>query len=132
MRPTDEEDGAAAGRLTALVVNNDDGVRLMLCEMLHVLGFDTVASGSAVKALALLEAVASYDLLVTDVRMPGDMDGAELASAARALRPTMKIIVVTGFGGQSMAQIPDGTPILSKPFVTSELKEQIEKLRRHS
>lgn len=131
MTPSETETeigGQTAQQPIALVAEDDDGVRPIFCEMLQYLGFETVAANSGMQAFELLQAN-FFDLLLTDVRMPGAMDGAALASAARQLHPEMMIIVVTGFGGQAVSQIPQGTPVLPKPFMMSDLQAQIEKLR---
>jgi DNA-binding NtrC family response regulator len=111
-----------------LIVDDDDTLRLLLREMLQILGLDVTAAGDGAEAFALLAAGESFDLLITDVRMPGHIDGPVLASSARSLYPHMQVVVMTGFGGERVAAIPDDTPIQKKPFRLKDLQELIGRL----
>lgn len=111
-----------------LIVDDDDAVRRVLCEMLQLIGFCVVAGESADDALMLLDADPSFDMLLTDIRMPGSMDGAKLAATVRERYPAMPIMVTTGFAGDAFADLPEGIPILWKPFLFKDLKARIEQL----
>jgi len=111
-----------------LIVDDDDTLRLLLREMLQILGLEVAAASDGAEALALLAAGESFDLLITDIRMPGHIDGPVLASSARALYPAMQVVVMTGFGGERVAAIPNDTPVLKKPFRLKDLQELISRL----
>lgn len=116
-------------RPKALVVDDDEYIRPTLSEMLGVMGFGIVDARGGSEALALLASEGPFDLLLTDVQMPGEIDGADLAAMAKQLYPAMLIIVNTGFGGDTLAMVPSGVPILKKPFAISDLLAHIGDLR---
>ncbi|WP_201315931.1 response regulator [Dyella sp. EPa41] len=111
-----------------LIVDDDDTLRLLLGEMLQILGLEVTAAGDGAEALAQLAAGESFDLLITDIRMPGHIDGPVLANSARALYPAMRVVVMTGYGGERVAALPDDMPILKKPFRLKDLQELISDL----
>jgi len=121
--------GSPGKRLTALVVCDDEEVMTAFCDMLEYLGFATFALNSVEAALGVLSSEQCFDLILTDVHMPGEMGGAALASAVRELRPEMMMVVVTGHGNESPAHLPPDTARLSKPFMIADLETQIAKLR---
>jgi PAS domain S-box-containing protein len=119
---SDEESADAPqepiGRGTVILVDDEDLVRMSTADMLNELGFDVVEAGSAEEALRLLKDGYAPDLLVTDHLMPG-MSGADLARAARAMRPSMPILVVSGYA--DVDGIAPDLPRLTKPFRNADL-----------
>ena len=113
----------ARGR--ALLVDDEELVRMSTADMLTDLGYDVVEAGSAEEALALLRQGIATDLLVTDHLMPG-MSGAELARAARALDPDLPILIVSGYA--EVDGIAPDLPRLTKPFRNAELAERLASL----
>jgi PAS domain S-box-containing protein len=109
---------ARSGRGTALLVDDEELVRISTADMLTDLGFDVMEAQTAEEALGLMEAGAHPDLLVTDHLMPG-MSGVELARAARALMPTLPVLVVSGYA--ELEGIAPELPRLTKPFRKAEL-----------
>lgn len=120
---------ASASLRRAVVVDDDEVLGPLFCEMLQFIGFETVSANNGADALSVLESQGPFDLLLTDVRMPGCVDGAALATAAKAAYPSMMIVVITGFGGNALASIPEGVPVLAKPFLLSDLEAQLQRLR---
>jgi CheY-like chemotaxis protein len=80
---------------TILVVEDDILVRLMIAEELRNAGFSVIEAANADEALTILQSITLVDLVVTDVAMPGSMDGLALATALRSTKPQVKIIVVS-------------------------------------
>lgn len=113
------------GRGTALLVDDEELVRISTADMLIDLGFKVVEASSAEEALRLLKGGTSPDLLVTDHLMPG-MNGAELASEARMLKPAMPILVVSGYA--EVEGIAPEWPRLTKPFRNAELAASLAAL----
>jgi len=113
---------------TVLIVDDDDTLRLLLGEMLQIMGLEVTAASNGTEALAQLAAGESFDLLITDIRMPGHIDGPVLANSARSLAPAMQVVVMTGYGGERVADIPDDLPVLKKPFRLRDLQELIDRL----
>ena len=120
-REVPAEAGQGAGRV--LLVDDEDGVREATAEMLTGLGYDVATAASGTEALAKLGE--RPDLLVTDHLMPG-MTGADLARAARAQRPDLKVLLISGYAG--IDQIPPDLPRLPKPFRVSELAQSLAAL----
>jgi signal transduction histidine kinase len=121
----DAEPGAAPVRARVLVVDDEPEVRRVLAETLEELGHETAVAAGGQEALDLL-AASSFDLLMLDFAMPG-MNGAEVATAARALRPDQKLIFVTGYAdtGAIEAAAADSL-ILRKPFRASEVAQAVQ------
>lgn len=89
--------------------------------MVEELGFEAVHAANADVAHALLTAGGRFDLLLTDVNMPGSLDGAALASLARAIDEKMMVVVATGRLDEVVGRLPPGLPTLRKPFRMREL-----------
>lgn len=110
-------DGSAQGiPATIIVVDDEEAVRTIVGEFLEDFGYHVLQADSGATALRLLEADPGAQLLVTDVRMP-DMSGLELADQATAIRPGLKIILISGFFVAQQVQ----RRCLRKPFRLREL-----------
>jgi signal transduction histidine kinase/CheY-like chemotaxis protein len=103
---------------TALLVDDEDFIRISIAEMLTDLGFDVREAASAEAALRAIEGGLRPDLLITDHLMPG-MTGVELAYAVKAWQPNIEILIVSGFA--EVDGIDPALPRLTKPFVQSDL-----------
>ncbi|WP_299656905.1 response regulator [Methylobacterium sp.] len=78
-------------------------------------GFSVLQAATAEIALNILEAETSIDILFTDIRLPGQMDGWQLAEAARSLRPGLPVIYATGFS-QTPPRLIEGSVFFTKPY----------------
>ena len=116
----------AAGHRVALV-DDEPHVRATLGEHLQGLGYAVSAFPSAEAALDMLERGAPLDALVTDLSMPG-MDGLSLAHSVRARRPSLPIILLTGFADPATEQRARGVHLLRKPTTGDELAATLAKL----
>lgn len=132
MTTADTGTGTKTALPQALVVEDGDDLRRMLCLMLNELGFNAVGVGNADAALALLQASEPFDLLLTDVNMPGSIDGSVLAAMVRQLYPGTAIVVATALPGQSLASLPEDVAVLPKPFHLKELAARIEHVKARS
>jgi PAS domain S-box-containing protein len=105
----------AVGPAAILIVEDDPLLREFAAGHLQSLGHrvQTAESGSA--ALALIESGAPVDLLFTDILMPGGINGPELVAAARALRPSLRVLYTSGYA-DSGTRIAPGEPLLPKPY----------------
>ena len=105
-----------------LLVEDDDLVRGSLEYMLARVGHDVSPSSDATSALQLLSS-ASFDVLLTDINLPGRLDGMELAVWARTAYPDMKIILMSGRHDleQSAQELCAGAVFLKKPFGMADL-----------
>ncbi|KUM43898.1 hybrid sensor histidine kinase/response regulator [Pseudomonas sp. EpS/L25] len=120
----------APGR-TVLVVDDERLVRMLVDEGLREHGFTTLQATDGAAALQVLESAIELDLLITDVGLPGDLSGCQLATLARARRPALEILLITGY---AEAQLPGesaalaGVEVLAKPFTLGRLLAQIDLL----
>lgn len=109
-----------------LFVDDDPLIAMSTVEMLEDLGHRVIEASSAVHALDILKSEQPIDLLVTDHVMPG-MTGIELAAATRQVRPSLPILLATGY-----ADLPEGTqldlPRLAKPYHQDQLRDRLEQL----
>jgi PAS domain S-box-containing protein len=112
--------------LAILLVDDEELVRTGTAEMLAELGHHVIQAGSGAAALLQLEECSSLDLVITDYLMPG-MTGAELAAEIQKRRPSLAILLATGYAtlaGDQMASLP----LLPKPFRQHELAARIAAL----
>ncbi len=112
---------------TVLVVEDEALVRMMTVTALTDLGYVVLQAANGKAALALIETGVPIDLLLTDVVMP-EMNGAELAAAARPLRPSMKIIFMTGYTRNAIVHngtLDPGVALLPKPFAIADLAAKV-------
>jgi PAS domain S-box-containing protein len=114
----------AAG--TALLVDDEELVRMTTAEMLSDFGFAVAEAGSAAEALRLIRDGLRPDLLITDHLMPG-MNGTELARIIRSEQPGVQILIVSGYA-ESEGVAPD-LPRLTKPFRSDELAASVASLQ---
>jgi CheY-like chemotaxis protein len=100
-----------------LVVEDEVLIREMVAEALEDQGFDVFVASNAADALRHIESGARVDALFTDVHLPGGMDGSELASRVRALRPDMPIVYASGrWNPSDQARLVPRSVFLSKPY----------------
>jgi CheY-like chemotaxis protein len=109
------------------VVEDDDDVRDLAVTVLREAGYNVLQAMNGGIALVLLQQEIPVDLLFTDIVMPGDPDGFDLAERAIALRPGLRVLYTTGYAGP--AQAPDDRvmygPMLRKPYRPAELLVEI-------
>ncbi|WP_221794826.1 cell cycle two-component system response regulator CpdR [Aquisediminimonas sediminicola] len=111
-----------------LLAEDDDVMREHLTRALVRAGYELDAVESGLDAMPLLEA-ARYDLLLTDIVMPG-MDGIELAQKASAIAPNMRVMFITGFSAVALrvAAQPPQAKVLSKPFHLRDLVLEVDRM----
>ena len=107
-----------------LVVDDEELVRILVVEVLEELGYVTYEAGDAASSLNTLKSSARIDLLVTDIGLPGGMNGRQLADAARALRPELKVLFITGYAEGAVidqGRIGPDMHVMTKPFAMDSL-----------
>ena len=125
------EEAAAAAPVTrvglgvALLVDDEELVRMSTADMLIDLGFEVLEAGSAEEALQMLNSGTIPTLLITDHLMPG-MNGADLAREVRLIVPTLPVLIVSGYA--AVDGVAPELPHLTKPFRNAELAESISAL----
>lgn len=114
--------------MLVLIVDDRADVAEMATDMVQELGHETITRTSAAAALALFRERSDVELLFTDIVMPGDMTGIEMARAARSLHPMLKVILTTGFTEVVIA--PGEFPVLFKPYGLTALEDAFARLER--
>ncbi len=126
--PEPPSDPAAEAGETVLVVDDEPVLRLLLGVVLRDLGYGAIEAADAAEGLRVLQSERRIDLLVTDVGLPGGMNGRQLAHAARVHRPGLKVLFITGFAESAAlgndAPAPD-TQVVTKPFAMDSLAAKI-------
>jgi PAS domain S-box-containing protein len=121
---------AGNGSATILVVEDDAEVRDMVLELLSHLGYSTLVATNGADALAVLRRENGVDLLFTDIVMPADMNGVELARRARNLRPGLKVLLSSGHAGDEIKShlLRGRFSFISKPYGTAVLAAKLEEV----
>jgi len=115
--------------LTVLYVEDDDAIRNVASEALREAGFEVIEARTADEAINYLNEPDGVGALVTDVRLPGTMDGIDLAHETRKAYPTMPVLVVSGYAAQITERLSDLYPpalFMTKPF---SLRKLVTKMR---
>ena len=121
---------ARAGE-TVLVVDDEPTVRMLVMEVLEELGYAAVEAADGAAGLKILQSNAQIDLLVTDVGLPGGMNGRQMADAARIGRPELKILFITGYAENAVignGLLDPGMHVMTKPFAMEALAGRIKTL----
>ena len=114
---------------TVLVVDDEPTVRMLVGEVLQDLGYTAIEAEDGASGLQVLQSGARVDLLVTDVGLPGGMNGRQVADAGRAIRPDLKVLFITGYADTAALGHPDSGPhVLTKPFAMDLLASRIRDL----
>ena len=107
--------------IVILVVEDEPFIRMVAADVLAEQGRTVLEADCAEGALAVIEAEGRVDLLFTDINMPGDLDGLELAALAHDRQPDLKLIVTSGAQKMSEDDIPDHGTFIPKPYSSQDL-----------
>ena len=123
----------AAGqrREVVLVVDDEPTVRSLVAETLTDAGFEVLEAGDGAGGLGFVRSAARIDLLVSDVGLPGGMNGRQLADAARDVRPGLKVLFITGYADASAVLAGPGMHVMTKPFPMESLAARVIELVAH-
>ena len=113
---------------TVLVVDDEPTVRMLVGEVLADLGYTAIEAADGTAGLKILQSDIRIDLLVTDVGLPGGMNGRQVADAARVLRPGLKVLFITGYAETAAVRsghLDPGMAVLTKPFAMDDLAGRI-------
>jgi two-component system cell cycle sensor histidine kinase/response regulator CckA len=110
---------------TVLIADDEASIRTLMSRVLTSAGYQVLGAANGLEAAALFRSyTSSIDLVITDIVMPV-MDGYELIRLIQHDRPDTKIICMTGYAQQGC---PEGTTLLPKPFLPSQLRELVERM----
>jgi PAS domain S-box-containing protein len=113
---------------TVLAVDDEPFVAMLITDVLEELGYAALDANDGPSGLKIVQSDQRIDLLITDVGLPGGMNGRQLADAARAVRPGLKVLFVTGYAEHGVlgdAQMAEGTQVITKPFAIETLAARI-------
>jgi CheY-like chemotaxis protein len=116
---------------TVLIVDDEPSVRMLVTEVLEDLGYTAIEAADAAAGLKVLQSDVRIDLLVTDVGLPGGMNGRQMADAGRVSRPDLKVLFITGYAENAAVgngHLEPGMQVLTKPFVMEALASRIKEL----
>ncbi len=130
--PAAEPEGTGAGE-AVLLVEDEAGVRELVAERLRELGYRVLEAADGPAALRLLRSGARVDVLVTDVGLPGGLNGRQVADVARERRPDLPVLFITGYAAVTLAHgaaLDPGMEMMTKPFALDALATRIRDLKR--
>ncbi len=119
--------GKAKG--TVLVVDDEPAVRVLVGDVLRDLGYNVIEAADGLEGLCVLQSKQRIDLLVSDVGLPGGMNGRQLAGAARVQRPQLKVLLITGYAENATwcsGTLEPDMQVLTKPFALDALTAMVE------
>ena len=122
------DDELRGGSETILCVEDDDVVRAHVTGRLESLGYKVITASNAAQALELVNSGAAFDLLFTDIVMPGAMNGRQLAQKVAELRRPLRVLYTSGntFGAfDSSGRLGEGVLLLTKPYRKAELARMV-------
>ncbi|KWV51950.1 hypothetical protein AS156_11215 [Bradyrhizobium macuxiense] len=118
------------GDETILCVEDDDKIREYVTGQLESLGYTVLVAANADAALEIVDRGAAFDLLFTDIVMPGRMNGRQLAETLMAGRPTLRVLFTSGYSDGALpkqARPGHGIPLLAKPYRRGELARMLRR-----
>ena len=121
----------AEHRETILIVDDEPTVLMLVTDVLEDLGYRTIEAADSATGLKVLQSDVRIDLLVTDVGLPGGMNGRQMADAGRMARPDLKVLFITGYAENAVignGHLEPGMQVLTKPFVIEALGLRVKDL----
>jgi PAS domain S-box-containing protein len=114
-----------------LVVEDEPTVRMLIVEVLQDAGYAAIEAVDGSSSVRVLRSDVRVDLLITDVGLPGGMNGRQIADEARVYRPNLKVLFITGYAENAVVgngHLEAGMEILTKPFAIDALAQRVERL----
>jgi CheY-like chemotaxis protein len=116
---------------TVLVVDDEPTVRMLVTEVLQELGYAAIEAADGASGLKVLQSDTRIDLLITDVGLPGGMNGRQMADAARVTRRGLKVLFITGYAENvavGNGLLDSGMEVLTKPFAMEAMATRIREM----
>lgn len=118
---------------TILVVEDEIAIRQLVVEILTDAGYRVLEAPTGPAGVRVMQSDERIDLLISDVGLPGGLNGRQVADAGRAVRPSLKVLFVTGYAANAAVgagHLEEGMEILTKPFNIGELESRVHALIR--
>jgi PAS domain S-box-containing protein len=116
---------------TVLVIDDEDAIRLLVADVLEEAGYRVLSAPDGGAGLKILQSDARVDLLITDVGLPGGVNGRQVADAARTTRPDLKVLFITGYAENAVVgngHLDAGMQVITKPFAMSVLGARVREI----
>jgi len=116
---------------TVLIVDDEPTVRMLVVDALGDRGYACIEAEDGPAGLRILQTDERIDLLITDVGLPGGLNGRQVADAARALRPELKVLFITGYAENAAlnhGHVERGMEVLTKPFAVDDLVNRVVRM----
>ena len=130
--PVESAPPAETGRgETVLVVDDEASIRHLIDEVLDEAGYTIIGAADGAAALKVLQSGATIDLLITDVGLPNGMNGRQVADAALALHPELKVLFITGYAENAAVgngHLEPSMELLTKPFSMEDLARRVQEM----
>jgi CheY-like chemotaxis protein len=114
-----------------LVIDDEPTIRMLIGEVLAEAGYAVIEAPDGPADLKVLSSNARIDLLITDVGLPNDMNGRQVADAARVHRPNLKVLFITGYAENAVirsGRLERGMFVTTKPFQMEALAARIREI----
>lgn len=116
---------------TVLIVDDEPTVRMLVTDVLEDLGYTAIEAADSAAGLKVLRSDVQIDLLITDVGLPGGLNGRQMADAGRESRPDLKVLFITGYAENAVlgnGHLSPGMAVLTKPFAVDALGARIREM----
>ena len=130
-RSTLSEAPRSAEGESILLIDDEHAVRSLAAEVLEELGYSITMAADGNEGLERLRSKTRFDVLITDVGLPGGLNGRQVADAARVLRPGIKVLFITGYAENAVlnhGHLAPGMQVLTKPFAMEALASRVKQL----
>lgn len=115
---------------TVLLVDDEPSLRAVAAEVLEEMGLSVVEASDSLSGLRILQSNVPIDLLITDVELPGGMNGHEMAQAGRLARPGLRVLYITGYAetalGDADGRLEADTALMTKPFALDAFADRVQ------
>ncbi|MGV3549914.1 PAS domain S-box protein [Rhizobium sp.] len=125
------EQPRSSGGQTIMLVDDEPLIRMVAAEQLEELGYEVLEAGDGPAALKILNSDREIGLLITDVGLPGGMNGRQLADASRVHRPELKVLFITGYAENAVlnhGHLDQGMQVMTKPFDMDMFAKRVKDL----
>ena len=118
----------SSSRPVVLAVEDEPLILMLVVDMIRDAGFDPLSASNADEAISIFERRDDIKIVLTDISMPGSMDGIKLAQAVRGRWPPIRIIVTSGFSGSEQKLLPEGSQFIPKPYSAGQISDALHSL----
>jgi PAS domain S-box-containing protein len=125
-----DEAGLPHGGELVLLVEDEPNVRRVVRQQLIDLGYPVIEAEDGVQALEMIDQIIDIAIVVSDIIMPGGIDGRQLAEAVSSSRPDMRIVLMSGYTDEAETGPANALPVLAKPFVRKDLARALTRTQR--